>query len=175
MAVLVCIPTNSVRGFPFLHTVSNLDYFDIEKDVERIEDEKLLICLAKNAQNKYARREATMKIKDEETLIYVFEHDSETIVRSHAIKNPHFTSQSLLAGIANDSSEENDIRRYAIEKITDKEALLALSHDSTFEVITNRECVGYSDHDGYEYEVTRTECYPIRDTALSRLKELGYE
>ena len=24
MAVLVCIPTNSVRGFPFLHTLSNI-------------------------------------------------------------------------------------------------------------------------------------------------------
>ena len=26
MAVLVCIPTNSVRGFPFLHTLSSVDY-----------------------------------------------------------------------------------------------------------------------------------------------------
>ncbi|MBR0471583.1 MAG: hypothetical protein IJI98_02665 [Methanosphaera sp.] len=155
--------------------LENLDYFDIEKDVERIGDEKLLINLAKNAQNKYARREATMKIKDEETLIYVFENDNEEIVRSHAIKNSHFTNQSCLVDIAKNNAENNDIRRYAVEKITDKEVLLQLSHDSTFEVITNREVVGYSDHDGYEYEVTRKEWYPIRDTALSRLKELGYE
>ena len=26
VAVLVCIPTNSVRGFPFLHTLSNIYY-----------------------------------------------------------------------------------------------------------------------------------------------------
>ena len=28
MAVLVCIPTNSVRGFPFLHTLSNISPFN---------------------------------------------------------------------------------------------------------------------------------------------------
>ena len=27
MAVLVCIPTNSVRGFPFLHTLSSIYFF----------------------------------------------------------------------------------------------------------------------------------------------------
>ena len=26
VAVLVCIPTNSLRGFPFLHTLSSIDY-----------------------------------------------------------------------------------------------------------------------------------------------------
>ena len=30
MAVLVCIPTNSVRGFPFLHTLSSIYYLEIE-------------------------------------------------------------------------------------------------------------------------------------------------
>ena len=30
MAVLVCIPTNSVRGFPFLHTLSSIVDFWIE-------------------------------------------------------------------------------------------------------------------------------------------------
>ena len=30
MAVLVCISTNSVRGFPFLHTLSSIYYLKLE-------------------------------------------------------------------------------------------------------------------------------------------------
>ena len=33
MAVLVCIPTNSVRGFPFLHTLSSITIKLLEENI----------------------------------------------------------------------------------------------------------------------------------------------
>lgn len=143
--------------------------------LEAIDDEEILkqiVTAESNLGIKDYKSEALEKISDEKILeSIVFTHESESISVGAINK---IQNQQILTNIAKDA-QETKLREEAIRKLTDENTLKELTNDKTMETFTIREMVGYSDHDGPEYEYTKGERYPISDAAKSRLKEINPE
>ena len=88
--------------------------------VKKLNDQGILVEIAKNDSDSDVREEAIKKINDESVLAYIAKHDSSWSVREEAVKK--INDESVLADVAKNAS--NDIvRREAVKKISDESVL----------------------------------------------------
>ena len=94
--------------------------------VEKITDHNVLVMIAKSDEDSSVRKNATEKIIDQSVLIEIARKDNRFEVRIKAVANPHFNDQKILGEIAQNRNEDWQVRRAAVEKITDQELLVEI-------------------------------------------------
>ncbi len=94
--------------------------------VDMLDDESILIDLAKNNEDEYVRRDAVKKINDETTLTYIAKNDSDYSVRQNALKK--ISDESILGNIAINANYK-DITDEAIENIESEPILYNISQN----------------------------------------------
>ena len=171
------------------------NYIKRRKAVMELDDQEILIDIVKNDPADGIRKAAIKKIKDKDFLLDIAKNEDEDwSVRLEASiqcnYNPFLVDFVKFKILIKDKQACPDARsrahiverKEAIKHITDIAALCDIAYNSTYDEKSTHEklnmskVVGYSDHDGYEYERVKVSetSYPLREAAKERLKELGY-
>lgn len=100
--------------------------------VKKINDQKILIELARNDPHDEVRRAAIGKIKSESVLVDIAKNDNDWLIRKYA--TDRITNQGVLIDIAK-NDEDGGVRSAAIKKIKDENLVeKLLRSDSSREV-----------------------------------------
>lgn len=144
--------------------------------IEKINNQSVLIDIANNDKSSEVLREVIRQIRDEPFLIDVAKNNSDEYVREEAVKK--IINETVLIDIAkNDPSYR--VRKATVQNnnLKDKDVLEYIAkHDEYCEASdsftrSTGKVIGFSDHDGNEYEREKVTVYeyPVRKAANSRL------
>lgn len=134
--------------------------------IKELEDQNILIDIAKNDKNAYVRRAATQKIKDNNVLIYLAKNDPFNYVRKDAITN--INDEKDLVDVALNNSD-NGVIHAAVKKIKD-EKLLREVYNKTYNGYIRQVILSELDDETLAIEACTDSNEHVRDMAINHIK-----
>ena len=115
--------------------------------VKKIDNQKILLDIAKNDPESEVRKEAINKIEiqnidDDSVLVDIAKNDSNGFVRRRAVEK--IADESVLVDIAKNDSDEF-VRRNAVEKIADESVLVDIAKNESDSYVYNKAIEKISD------------------------------
>ncbi|WP_295115466.1 BspA family leucine-rich repeat surface protein [uncultured Methanobrevibacter sp.] len=136
--------------------------------VEKLDDEKILIDIAKNDSDSDVRKEAVKKISDESALAYVAKYDESCYVRSSAVEK--ISDESVLSYVAKKDSDSN-VRKEAVKKISDESALAYVAKYDESCYVRSSAVEKISDESVLSYVAKKDSDSDVRKEAVKKISD----